>query len=192
MADYAILLDGERVASMDSGDDVRSWLVKYREEHVEDDPARSARPDTRARRVCLAHRRQARRPQDGSSNPLPTWDEVRARRLERSFLTTRAGPDRLLEVVHDLGGVHAQVQASAELQLAARLEGITQQDVREALWERRELVKAWTLRGTLHLHPSARAAAVVRGRPRRLAGRSGGAGSLGRSERRTAPRARKR
>jgi len=85
---------------------------------------------------------------------LPTWDEVRARRLERSFLRTRAGPDRLLEVVHDLGGVHAQVQASAELQLAARLEGITQQDVRDALWERRELVKAWTLRGTLHLHPS--------------------------------------
>ena len=85
---------------------------------------------------------------------MPTWDEVRARRLERSFLTARAGPDRLLEVVHDLGGVHAQVQASAELQLAARVDGITQQDVRDALWERRELVKAWTLRGTLHLHPA--------------------------------------
>jgi hypothetical protein len=50
--------------------------------------------------------------------------------------------------------VHAQVQASAELQLAARVERITQQDVRDALWERRELVKAWTLRGTLHLHPA--------------------------------------
>jgi hypothetical protein len=85
---------------------------------------------------------------------LPTWDEVRARRLARSFLTTRASPDQLLEVVHDLGGVHAQVQASAELQLAARIDGITQQDVRKALWERRELVKAWTLRGTLHLHPA--------------------------------------
>jgi hypothetical protein len=70
-------------------------------------------------------------------------------------MTTRAGPDRLLEVVHELGGVHAQVQASAELQLAARVAGITQQDVRDALWERRELVKAWTLRGTLHLHPAA-------------------------------------
>ena len=43
---------------------------------------------------------------------------------------------------------------SAELQLAARVEGITQADVREALWERRELVKSWTLRGTLHLHPA--------------------------------------
>ena len=39
MADYAILLDGERVASMDSDDDVRAWLVKYREDHVDDDPS---------------------------------------------------------------------------------------------------------------------------------------------------------
>jgi hypothetical protein len=85
---------------------------------------------------------------------LPTWDAVRARRLARSFLTSRATPDRLVEVVHDIGGVHAQVQASAELQLALRVDGITQQDIRDALWERRELVKAWTLRGTLHLHPA--------------------------------------
>jgi hypothetical protein len=106
---------------------------------------------------------------------LPTWDEVRARRLARSFLTTRASPDRLLEVVHNLGGVHAQVQASAELQLATRVDGITQQDVREALWERRELVKAWTLRGTLHLHPAddlplwlAAARAVWAGEPQEL------------------------
>jgi len=50
--------------------------------------------------------------------------------------------------------VHAQVQASAELQLAARVEAITQDDVRNALWRTRTLVKAWTLRGTLHLHPA--------------------------------------
>ena len=46
------------------------------------------------------------------------------------------------------------MQASAELQLAARVDGITQQDVRDALWRDRTLVKAWTLRGTLHLHPA--------------------------------------
>ena len=57
-------------------------------------------------------------------------------------------------MVRELGGVHAQVQASAELQLAARVDGLTQQDVREALWRDRLLVKAWTLRGTLHLHPA--------------------------------------
>jgi uncharacterized protein YcaQ len=50
--------------------------------------------------------------------------------------------------------VHAQVQASAELQLATRVDGITQQDIRDALWRDRTLVKAWTLRGTLHLHPA--------------------------------------
>lgn len=83
-----------------------------------------------------------------------TWDEVRARRLVRSSLTDRSGAERLVRVAGDLGGVHAQVQASAELQLAARVDGIAQGDIREALWERRSLVKAWTLRGTLHLHPA--------------------------------------
>lgn len=82
------------------------------------------------------------------------WDEVRTRRLERSSLSERAGGGRLVEVVGALCGVHAQVQASAELQLAARIDAIRQDDVRAALWERRSLVKAWTVRGTLHLHPA--------------------------------------
>jgi hypothetical protein len=60
----------------------------------------------------------------------------------------------MLEVVRDVCGIHAQVMGSAELQLAARVDGITQEDVREALWERRQLTKTWTLRGTLHIHPS--------------------------------------
>lgn len=51
-----------------------------------------------------------------------------------------------------VGGVQAQVHASAELQLAARVDGLTQADVRDALWERRTLAKAWTIRGTLHVH----------------------------------------
>jgi hypothetical protein len=36
---YAILVDGERAARVDSEDDVRAWIAKYREEHAEDDPA---------------------------------------------------------------------------------------------------------------------------------------------------------
>ncbi len=39
MTDYAILLDGERVASMGSDDGVRAWIAKYREDHADDDPA---------------------------------------------------------------------------------------------------------------------------------------------------------
>jgi len=79
---------------------------------------------------------------------------VRARRLARCGLTDRVSADQLVGLARDLGGVHAQVQASAELQLAARVDGLTQADVRDALWRRRLLVKAWTLRGTLHLHPA--------------------------------------
>jgi hypothetical protein len=82
------------------------------------------------------------------------WDEVRARRVLRSSLSPRASGDQLVEVARALCGVHAQVQASAELQLAARVDGVVQADVRTALWERRTLVKAWTVRGTLHLHPA--------------------------------------
>ena len=39
MADYALLVDGERVARADSEDEVRAWLLTYRDEHAEDDPA---------------------------------------------------------------------------------------------------------------------------------------------------------
>ena len=39
MADYALLVDGERVARVNSEDEVRTWLAKYREDHTEDDPS---------------------------------------------------------------------------------------------------------------------------------------------------------
>jgi DNA glycosylase AlkZ-like len=100
---------------------------------------------------------------------------VRARRLARAFLAARAPSRRMLDVVRDVAGVHAQVQSSAELQLATRVEGITQPDVRGELWERRRLVKAWTLRGTLHLHQAGELAlwlaarrAVTGGSPQEL------------------------
>ena len=83
-----------------------------------------------------------------------TWPEVVARRVLRSTLAARTSCSRLVEVVRELGGVQAQVQVSADLQLAARVDGITQADVRDALWQRRALAKAWTARGTLHLHPA--------------------------------------
>ena len=76
-----------------------------------------------------------------------TWDEVRSRRLARSYLDERAPMERLVDVVREVGGIHAQVMGSAELQLAARVSGITQEHVRAALWMWRELAKTWTLRG---------------------------------------------
>ena len=82
------------------------------------------------------------------------WDEIRAGRMARNHLAERAPAEHLVEVVREVCGIHAQVMGSAELQLAARVDGITQADVRTALWERRELAKSWTLRGTLHIHPA--------------------------------------
>ena len=35
---YDLLVDGERAARVESKQQVRDWLVRYREEHQEDDP----------------------------------------------------------------------------------------------------------------------------------------------------------
>jgi hypothetical protein len=80
-----------------------------------------------------------------------TWDQVRAWRLARQHLAERLPAKRMLDVVSDVCGVHAQVPSSAELQVWARTDDARPEDVREALWERRSLVRTWSLRGTLHL-----------------------------------------
>jgi hypothetical protein len=38
MPDYALLVDGERIAHVKTESDVREWIAKYREDHSEDDP----------------------------------------------------------------------------------------------------------------------------------------------------------
>jgi winged helix DNA-binding protein len=82
-----------------------------------------------------------------------TWSEVYARRLRAGSLDARAPLERALDVARGVAGVHAQLMTGAELALSARVDGVTREVVRELLWERRELVKGGTIRGTLHLHP---------------------------------------
>jgi hypothetical protein len=41
--------------------------------------------------------------------------------------------------------------SSAELSIGIRVDGLTRDDVRRALWTKRTLVKTWAMRGTLHL-----------------------------------------
>jgi len=50
-----------------------------------------------------------------------------------------------------MGGVQAQVGSAADLSLWARVDGIRPEDVRDALWKRRRVVRTWAMRGTLHL-----------------------------------------
>jgi hypothetical protein len=79
---------------------------------------------------------------------------VYARRLAQSSPDVRAPRERLLEVASAICGAHAQLTTGAELALSARVEDVDRDDVRAALWDTRELVKANTLRTTLHLHPA--------------------------------------
>jgi hypothetical protein len=54
-------------------------------------------------------------------------------------------------IVSELCGIQSQVLSYAALAVWARVEGITMQDVQDALWKHRSLVKTWCMRGTLHL-----------------------------------------
>lgn len=83
-----------------------------------------------------------------------TWEQVAQRRLARAHLLAPAKPKALLDVVSGVCGIQAQVMHAAEIAIAIRVDGVTQEDVHEALWNKRTLVKTWTLRGTLHLHTS--------------------------------------
>ena len=79
-----------------------------------------------------------------------SWADVHAFRLERHHLMKRAPKSRLEMVVGDISGAQAQVMSYAEMQIAVRVD-CTVEDVRQALWKSKSLVKTWLWRGTLHL-----------------------------------------
>jgi hypothetical protein len=80
-----------------------------------------------------------------------TWLRIASLRLDRQHITKRLPARRLLDVVDDHVAIQAQVMSAAELQLNARLDGLRRDEVREALWQKRTLVKTWAMRGALHL-----------------------------------------
>jgi len=80
--------------------------------------------------------------------------QVSSFRLLRQHLLQRASADSLVTVVRDLCGVQAQVMAAAQIALWARVQDLEREDVERALWESRELVKTWAMRGTVHLVPA--------------------------------------
>jgi hypothetical protein len=80
-----------------------------------------------------------------------TWRHVLTLRLDRQQVIERAQPEDLVDVVGRMVGLHAQVMSSAELQAAARIDGLRPADVRAALWTDRRLIKTWAFRQTLHV-----------------------------------------
>jgi hypothetical protein len=81
-----------------------------------------------------------------------TWDQVCARRLRRHGLL---GPlPTLTDAARAVCGMHAQIRSAAEVALGIRTTGTTRHDVHDALWTRRDLVKTYGPRGTVHLVPA--------------------------------------
>src|SRR5918911_2472954 len=83
-----------------------------------------------------------------------TWQQVIAWRLGRQHLAERAPRKDMLGVAADVCGLHAQVTSSADLTLWARVDGHRRDDLADALWKKRTLVKTWAMRGTLHMFPA--------------------------------------
>src|SRR5262245_60230832 len=98
-----------------------------------------------------------------------TWAQVWGRRLARHALLTPRPETDLVEIVRAVGGIHAQMISAADLSIGVRLAGVTRENVRAELWQRRGLVKTYGLRGTVHLFPADEAplwAAALRARPK--------------------------
>ena len=74
--------------------------------------------------------------------------------MRSHHLDRRAPRKAMFRVASRLCGLHAQVMSSAELTLWARVDGMKTDDVRNALWRDRTLIKTWMVRGTLHLLPA--------------------------------------
>lgn len=83
-----------------------------------------------------------------------TWDNVRAWRLQQHQLLEPAPAKQILDVVERIAGLHAQIASSAELTLWARIDDLDKDAVQNALAGSRDLIKTWSMRGTLHLLPA--------------------------------------
>ncbi|GID91886.1 hypothetical protein Adi01nite_12980 [Amorphoplanes digitatis] len=77
-----------------------------------------------------------------------------ALRMRSLLLGPGAGPDSVAGVVEWFGAMQAQDMASGLWSLGVRLPAFTLDDVNAAL-ERREAIRTWPMRGTVHLVPPA-------------------------------------
>lgn len=94
-----------------------------------------------------------KRREKGELQSLDSFSRAQAAafRLSRHHLIHRAPLKSLTEVVGDICGVQAQLMSAAELALWTRIKDIEQEDVANALWKKRSLVKTWCMRGAAHL-----------------------------------------
>ncbi len=97
------------------------------------------------------------------------WHQVHSWRLMQHGLSPRLNARDVVQAVTRTAGIQAQVQSAAELALCTRVEGLTPQDVKSALWQDHVLVKTWAMRGTLHLLSASELSLYVAARDWQLA-----------------------
>lgn len=83
-----------------------------------------------------------------------TTEQALALRMHSLLLTPEVRPATVAGIVEWFGAMQAQDMASGLWSLGARLPGATLGDVEAAL-ERREAIRTWPMRGTVHLVPPA-------------------------------------
>jgi hypothetical protein len=79
------------------------------------------------------------------------WHQVHAWRLSQHGLSPRLNSQDVVGAVTRTCGIQAQVMSAAELALCTRVEGLSTQDIKSALWQDHTLVKTWAMRATLHV-----------------------------------------
>ncbi len=79
-----------------------------------------------------------------------TQEQINGFRMDRHFLTERASSNDLEQVVSRVCGIQAQMPAAANLQLWARIDNLKPEDIRNALWTSKLILRTWCMRGTAH------------------------------------------
>ena len=92
-----------------------------------------------------------------------SWRQVVAFRLAKHRLSTRAPRSALTSVPGEIGGAQAQLLSAGQASIGIRVRGSKLTDLSTALWNDRTLVKAWCMRRTMFLIPSAELALFARG-----------------------------
>ena len=79
------------------------------------------------------------------------WRQVHAWRLSQHGLLPRLSARDVVEAVRRTAGIQAQVMSAAELSLCTRVEGLSAEDIKSALFQDHSLVRTWAMRATLHV-----------------------------------------
>ncbi len=110
-------------------------------------------------------RKSSRRGADVNSGPPGTAPlsvaALRAMRLRAQGLAPRWPSGALLPAVQAVVGVNAQLLSAMGLSLRARVKGLTWEALEASRVQRRDLVRTWCMRGTLHLMPAAELDALL-------------------------------